>query len=479
MNLPTLIEQGLAVGVPKRKPVTAVTRTLKIADRRIRPLARFARDERGNIAVIFAVAVLPILGLVGAAVDYSRATNARTAMQAALDSTALMISKDAASMTAEQVSTKAKAYFAAMYKHPEAPASNVTAVYTPNAGNGATVQVSASGSIQTNFMKVAGYPTIDFKSGATTTWGNTRLRVAMALDVTGSMNSDGKLPAMKTAAKKLVDTLRSSAQNANDVYISVIPFSLMVNVGTANKNASWLRWNEFGDCNNSYFTNYIFKTECENAGRTWTTDSNKNNWKGCVMDRTQPYDTNKDAPTGAARFHAAKFEDNNNNNLCPAEILPMTSAYSTTDVDKIKTKIDSLVANGSTNQPIGMHWAWFALQKDAPLNTPAKDDNFNYTDAIILLSDGLNTKNRWNGDGSNVSPQVDARQKILCDNIKNTANGKTVIYTIQVNTDGDPESAVLKACADTGNFYPTTTTSGIDMAFNSIGASLTKLKLAK
>lgn len=441
----------------------------------------FLRDRRGNVATMFAFAILPILGFVGAAVDYSRAAKARTAMQAALDATALMIAKDAASMTAAQITSKAQAYFTAQYTtNSEAPAANFSAVYTPNTGSGATVVVSATGTIQTDFMKLAGYPSIDFKSGSTTTWGNTRLRVALALDVTGSMNSDGKLGAMKTAAKKLVDTLRASAQGTNDVYISVIPFALMVNVGTSNKNASWLRWGEFGDCDNPWYANYVFKTECQNASRTWTTDSNKNNWKGCVMDRDQPYDTTKATPTGAARFYASKFEDGNGNNICPAELLPMTSAYTADDVKTIKDKIDSLVANGSTNQPIGMHWAWFSLQAGSPLNTPSKDANFNYTDAIILLSDGLNTKDRWYGDGSNPSTQVDARQKLLCDSIKDSAtNGKTVVYTIQVNTDGDPESSILKYCADTGNFYPTTTTSGIDMAFNQIGASLTKLKLAK
>ncbi len=457
--------------------MTAVTRTTKIADRRLGPLARFARDERGNIAVIFAFAVLPILGLVGAAVDYSRATNARTAMQAALDSTALMISKDAASMTAEQVSTKAKAYFAAMYKHPEAPASNVTAAYTPNTGKGATVQVSASGSINTNFMKIAGYPTIDFKSGATTTWGNTRLRVAIALDVTGSMNDDGKLPAMKTAAKKLIDTLRSSAQGTADVYVSIVPFAQMVNVGTGNKNASWLDWDEdYGSCSSSYYSK---KSSCVAAGRTWYADNN--NWKGCVHDRDQPYDTTKDAPTTgtASTLFMAQRYTQNGSNICPSPILPMTSVYALSDAQTVKDKIDGLVANGGTNQPIGMHWAWMSLQQTAPLNAPSKDADFNYTDAIILLSDGLNTIDRWYGNGSTPSSQVDARQKILCDNIKNTANGKTAVYTIQVNTDGDPESAILKSCADPGNFYPTTTTSGIDSAFNSIGASLTKLKLAK
>ena len=61
-----------------------------------RLLRRFSQSERGNIVIIFALAVIPVIGLVGAAVDYSRANSARTAMQAAIDATALMLSKDAA-----------------------------------------------------------------------------------------------------------------------------------------------------------------------------------------------------------------------------------------------------------------------------------------------------------------------------------------------------------------------------------------------
>ncbi|MDB5625148.1 MAG: hypothetical protein JWR73_950, partial [Tardiphaga sp.] len=43
-------------------------------------IKRFGRNDRGNIAVIFAIALLPILGFVGVAVDYTRASSARSAM---------------------------------------------------------------------------------------------------------------------------------------------------------------------------------------------------------------------------------------------------------------------------------------------------------------------------------------------------------------------------------------------------------------
>ncbi len=438
-------------------------------------LKRFRRDEGGNIAVLFGIAILPILGFVGAAVDYARVNNARTAMQTALDTAALMISKDTTGLTAAQINQKANDYFTALYKHPEALNVVITATYTKSTSEGSKVVLTGSGTMNTDFMKVVGYPTIDFGTSSTTVWGNTRLRVAMALDITGSMNSAGKLDAMKKAAKGLVDTLKSSAKVTDDVYLSIVPFNVMVNVGTNNKNANWLDWDtSYGSCSQS-----SKKTEsaCLAANKTWTA-SNLNSWKGCVTDRTQSYDTTRDAPTTATPatlYLGESYSD------CGSSILPMTSVFSANESDgslddtTIKGKINNLVAGGNTNQSIGMQMAWMLLQTTNPFPTPAKDPNYKYTDAIILLSDGENTQNRWYSTAS----QIDARQKILCDNIKNTANGTTSIYTIQVNTDGGPDSAVLKYCANSGNFYASTSASGIATAFNSIGSSLSKLRIAK
>ena len=65
-----------------------------------------------------------------------------------------------------------------------------------------------------------------------------------------------------------------------------------------------------------------------------------------------------------------------------------------------------------------MAWAWHdAAAPSAPFNAPAKDPNYTYKDVIILMSDGLNTQNRWYRQRQ-PSRQIDARQKILCDNIK-------------------------------------------------------------
>lgn len=48
-------------------------------------IGRFRKDRSGNVAVIFTLALLPILSAIGVAVDYSRATQIRSKLQAAID----------------------------------------------------------------------------------------------------------------------------------------------------------------------------------------------------------------------------------------------------------------------------------------------------------------------------------------------------------------------------------------------------------
>ena len=447
---------------------------------------RFAHDKGGNIAVLFAIAALPMVIFVGAAVDFTRASAARTAMQSALDSTSLMVSKDIASgvITSAQVSSKALAYFNALYANKDATGAAITATYNATNGSGtSSVSVTGTAQVPTAFMKVAGYSQLDINSASTSTWGGTRMRVALVLDVTGSMQFDGKIAAMQSAANNLVTTLKGLGKTADDVYISVVPFAEMVNVGASNVNANWINWADWDATNGSCSKNsYTTQSTCVAAGKKWTA-KNHSNWGGCVTDRDQPYDTTKDAPTSSSTDFPATQYIQSNINICPAQILPLTSTYTDASTKLITDKINSLVAVGGTDQPIGIQMGWQTLQSGGAFNSPAKDSNFKYTDVLIVLSDGLNTIDRWYGNGSDPSPQVDGRQTILCQNINSQAATSTqdyVVYTIQVNTTGDPEAAALKACASSpGNFFPTSSAAGISAAFTSIGTSLSMLRVAQ
>ena len=101
------------------------------------------------------------------------------------------------------------------------------------------------------------------------------------------------------------------------------------------------------------------------------------------------------------------------------------------------------------------------------------DPNYKYQQVIILLTDGLNTEDRWYITQS----QIDARQQITCNNIK--AAGIT-LYTVQVNTDGDPTSALLQNCAsDSSKFFLLTSSNDIITTFNQIGTQLSNLRVAQ
>ena len=63
-------------------------------------LRRFKADQRGTTAVIFGLASLPLIGMAGAAVDYSRAASYQSKMQLAVDATALAIVREPATLTA-------------------------------------------------------------------------------------------------------------------------------------------------------------------------------------------------------------------------------------------------------------------------------------------------------------------------------------------------------------------------------------------
>ena len=51
------------------------------------------------------------------------------------------------------------------------------------------------------------------------------------------------------ANNKLLSILKGTAINAEDVYVSIIPFNKDVNAGATNYNKSWVRWDLWDEVN--------------------------------------------------------------------------------------------------------------------------------------------------------------------------------------------------------------------------------------
>ena len=118
--------------------------------------------------------------------------------------------------------------------------------------------------------------------------------------------------------------------------------------------------------------------------------------------------------------------------------------------------------------PATVAWGFHALTGSLPLNAPPIDDETQRV--IVLLTDGLNTQNRWTSSESS----IDARTQLACTNIK-AANIQ--IYTVMVMA-GD--SQLLQSCAsDPGKYFALTQSGQIVSTFNQIGIALTQLRIAQ
>jgi Mg-chelatase subunit ChlD len=392
----------------------------------------------------------------------------KAALQAATDATGLMLSKTAATTTESELQTKAFDYIKAQFIRPDANGLVVNATYTKDPTP--KVKVNASTSVPTAFMHIMGFATLKVSAESQIKWGNTKLRVALALDTTGSMSSDGKMDALKKAGKALIDQLKEAAVKDGDVYVAIIPFNKDVNVGKAKKDETWLRWDLWEERNGSCSkSSHKTKSSCQSNGATWTLAS-KTTWQGCVMDRDKDYDTQNTAPavaTKATLFPAEQYSQ------CPKQMMELSY-----DWTALKNKIDDLEPVGNTNQGIGIAWGFQALTAE-PFVIPAKDPLYKYTEAIILMSDGLNTQNRFTTD----QLEIDAREAITCTKAKNAG---IVIYTVQVNTGGDPTQTVLQNCASKPDdqppgekFFELKSANQLVSTFNQIGTALSNLRIAQ
>ena len=237
------------------------------------------------------------------------------------------------------------------------------------------------------------------------------------------------MTALKTASHNLLTQLKNAAQVDGDVYVSIIPFGKDVNVGPENYACLLDRLDRLGRRQRHLQQSQLpLERTVARATAQPGHPPTHSTWNGCVTDRDQNYDTLNTAPiSGGTLFPAEQYAS------CNTPIMALSY-----DWTALNNKIDMMTPAGNTNQAIGLAWGWQSLSQTAPLNAPALDPNYQYQQVIILLTDGLNTR----------EPLVQQRQtrsirasRSTCNNIK--AAGIT-IYTVLVMSGN---STLLKNCA--------------------------------
>ncbi len=166
---------------------------------RLRTLfGNFRSDSRGNVAIITALAMLPMIAAIGCAIDYSNASMIRTKLQAAADAAVLAtVSVNSPVVATSKGMTgngavSGGATYAANFFSANLPAGYTSVTPTATVtltGTTVTAVVSFSSTVSTYFTQVVGYPSITIGSSSTASYTlPTYINFYLMLDVSGSMS---------------------------------------------------------------------------------------------------------------------------------------------------------------------------------------------------------------------------------------------------------------------------------------------------
>jgi len=194
----------------------------------VRALARRLKgDQRGAIAVQFALLAIPLSVLVFALVDLGRVSLQRRQMQDALDAATLMAARSTA-VTDSGLEAVGDPAFMAEIAGLNLGLTTSSATFKAGADN--HVVGTATATLKPIIANL--WTKSDFTVTATSdvVRSSVDLEVAVVLDITGSM-SGSRITDLKTGASDLVDIVVKDVQSPFYSKVAIVPYSVGVNVG--------------------------------------------------------------------------------------------------------------------------------------------------------------------------------------------------------------------------------------------------------
>lgn len=454
----------------------------------------FLSNTRGNFAAMFAIATIPVLAGVAMAIEYSSLTNNQSKLQNAVDAAALFGGKH---------------YF----ENDKLPKKKLVKDFLKANFDGKLGSVSVK-IVDDKFVTTAKskapaffygnlFPSAFDQSAEASIPHSPKVNIdiAMVLDTTRSMATDGKLDSLKTVATSFIDKMEKASNKNTKLKVGIVPFSNHVNVGIGNRNASWIdvpadRIETKEVCRQSWPAGTDMKCHKETryadgvpyqanacnptdpsvqTVQTCNIETTKTVWFGCVGSRKDPYMTIDGAY--ATRMPGVLSTGNWH---CPSEITPLTNKF-----NQLKNGISNLVDRGDTYIAPGVMWGLRLLSVQKPF-TEGSDpstlpSNTQSKKIMIVMTDGDNSRSanqpwseaNWGNDTTHAN-------EITEQACKNARDEGVTIYSIAFGTTISADGkGVMQACAgDPNRYFPASDAKALDEAFKSIGARIFSLRLA-
>lgn len=213
-----------------RRAVSPILRNLKTF------LRRLASDARGNVAMLFGLSLPVLILMTVGGVDIHRASTVRVNLQDALDAATLAAARSPYSededlrevgLTALRANLKAYPDIILIEEDTSFSLNDDAVVVASSRVNVKTLVANIFlppyGKFMDDYLPVGAHSEVNRSSR--------NLEVALVLDITGSM-AGSRITAMKAAARDLVDLVVQDVQEPYYTRMSVVPYSIGVNVGS-------------------------------------------------------------------------------------------------------------------------------------------------------------------------------------------------------------------------------------------------------
>lgn len=411
----------------------------------LKTLARnFRSSTKGNFAAMFAITVPVLFGSAGLMVDYTRMVSAQSELSYIVDSAVLATTQDltTGAIPEDQARQAVVNFVRANLDDKIVSDYGVTINNIIIDKSEKTLEVTASATVPTTFMRVLGQTDKPVATLSKASYSNTLVEVAIALDVTGSM-AGSKIASLKRAANNAVNTLIPDANAAERVRIGLVPYASSVNAGPALSRIPF------------------------------TGTSN-----GCLFERGEGRGnevSNDDAPRSGNPFEGTTSR---------AECVDSEITQMTNNASRLKSDINALKTSGFTAGHLGVAWTQYML---SPNWNSVWDFNSNvnpYNSAgtrkfAIVMTDGAFNTFLSNGQGNGRGTD-ESRDAALnsCSSMK--GNGIQV-YTIAFQAPARA-AQLMDDCANDDTrtrryYYNATSEAELVQAFDEIARDIESLRL--
>ncbi len=268
-------------------------------------IRKFVSDRRGNYALMTVITMVPLMGAVALAVDYTELVRQRQETMNALDAAGMAAAQQiVAGASDADVKAYAKDFFEANLRHVEPVNTTLTVTLPNNNAGGGTLKLQAALKYHPYFLpaaaallgRTANSTEVDFTASSEIRLKNT-LEVALVLDNSGSMSTIGSgtgQEAHRTCSRRqrpqLVDTLALQAQQmkqiAKPVQFSLVPFSASVNVGVPISTARLPTWLDLDGISPIHHENFDWSTMYKTAPGADAEQVHRKGWR-CLLEARQ------------------------------------------------------------------------------------------------------------------------------------------------------------------------------------------------